>query len=132
MKSIAELQIFIEANDIEFIEDFIEKLKETSRNEFLQLISLLKIIFINEDNILTLNKIALVFNTFKIYSATPLIVSKLLSEKHNHDGGTLVYSLQDLRCHSYLHELKILFGREISYEMVQMLKLLFSKQIPDN
>ena len=104
------------------IEKFLSDLKTTDLKLFKSYISRLKVCFLLYDDILLLNKISLVFSTFKIHSSVPLIISKLLNGKHNIEGGTLLFALEGLKRNDFKEELIELSTREISYEMRSILE----------
>jgi hypothetical protein len=121
MKETIEL---IKLNDIDNIEKILFKLRKVNTENFNKVIDKMKVIFISSDKIELLNKISLVFSTFKIHSSVPIIMEKLLSEKYNQNGGTLVYSLTGLKRNNFKHELIQLKKKKISFEMKQMLAML--------
>lgn len=84
----------------------------------------IKVSFVNNQDIDYLNVVSMLFYEFRIHSAAPIIVAKLLSGKHNNCGGTLIYSLLSLRKGSLKEELTQLWSKNISYEMEQMLEML--------
>jgi hypothetical protein len=107
------------------IEEQLTDLKGNDARLFQKNIKSLKDTFEDSGSITYLNKIALVFSTFKIHSAVPLIVEKLLSGKYNTNGGTLVYALTGLKRKKYYSLLvKISQDSTISYEMKAMFDTL--------
>ena len=119
-----ELKIYTSKNDIEHLESFLKELKRENVKEFKVYLERLKLVFINSNDILLLNKIAMLFSEFKIHSSVSLIVAKLLSTKHDDEGGTLVYALDGLRKSFFNDDLRTLWGKKISYEMEQMLLMI--------
>ena len=122
--TIEKLQKWIISSEIEAIEQELKRKKQVENNEYKCIIDKLKVIFIANDNILLLNRIALIFSTFIIHSAVPLIISKFVDDKHYQEGGTLIYSLSGLRKQHFLNELKALSEKNISYEMQAMFDML--------
>jgi len=119
-----EIEEDFEKYEIEQIIEKFEKLKSGDSQLFTQHMDKTKLIFLKSNDILLLNKIALVFNEFKIHSSVALIVSKLILKKFHKNGGTLLYSLSGLRKVNYIEELRQLWKYNISYEMEQMLFLI--------
>lgn len=110
--------------DIDKAEDIISELKLKDKKAFNKLIDVLKVNFILLDDILLLNKLALIFSTFKIHSAVPLIIGKLVKGNYVETGGTLVYALKGLRIRSFEEYIAGLRSSDISYEMAVMIKML--------
>lgn len=114
------------------IEVELSRQKATEPLLFKASIKELKIAFIKSEGILELNKIALVFQTFKIHSSVPLIIEKLSSDKFDDNGGTLVYALEGLRIKDYRSSLvKISKRKSISWEMKAMFDILGIKKFKD-
>ncbi len=111
-------------NDIDLIIDRFRWLKNNSYTNYYEYIEKIKVLFILSDEYEFLSTAALIFNEFKVHSAVPLIVAKLLSGKYDDSGGTFLYSLLGLRIKRFKEELNLLWQREISWEMQQKLELL--------
>jgi hypothetical protein len=121
MTNYDELIKWIEQEDLEKIKEQLAISKQQSPKLFSTTIDKLKVIFINTENIRTLDIIALMFSAFLIHSSVPLIISKLVSGRHNQEGGTLVYALWSLKKQSFKDDLIALKKEDISYEMQLML-----------
>lgn len=107
------------------IEEKLSRQKATKPLLFKASIKELKIAFVKSEDILELNKISLVFQTFKVHSSVPLIVEKLISGKFDTNGGTLVYALGGLRIKNYrLSLVKISKRKSIIWEMQAMFDLI--------
>ena len=68
--------------------------------------------------------VGIIVSAFLIHSSVPLIVSKLVSGRHNQEGGTLVYALWSLKKQSFKDDLIALKKEDISYEMQLMLDMM--------
>ncbi len=121
MTNYDELIKWVEQVYSEQIEEQLAIYKQQSPKLFSATIDKLKVIFINTENIAILNRLALVFSTFLIHSSVPLIISKLVSGRHNQEGGTLVYALWSLKKQSFKDDLIALKEEDISYEMQLLL-----------
>ena len=121
MTNYDELIKWVEQEDLEKIEEQLAIYKQQSPKLFSTIIDKLKVIFINSNDMSLLNTIALVFSTFLIHSSVPLIISKLVSGRHNQEGGTLVYALWSLKKQSFKDDLIALKKEDISYEMQLLL-----------
>jgi hypothetical protein len=110
--------------EIDVLEKHLYRLKNKDSKAFHGVIDKLKFHFILSQDIALLNKLALIFSTFKIHSAVPCIVAKLHSGKHNQQCGTLVYALKGLRINDFKMELMALGKMKISYEGQVMLSRL--------
>jgi hypothetical protein len=121
MTNYDELIKWVEQERSEKIEEQLAIYKQQSPKLFSTIIDKLKVIFINSNDMSLLNTIALVFSTFLIHSSVPLIISKLVSGRHNQEGGTLVYALWSLKKQSFKDDLIALKKEDISYEMQLML-----------
>ena len=119
-----KLQRWLIASEIDVIEQVLKQTKQAQKKKYNGIIDKLKVIFIVSDNILLLNKIALVFSTFAIHSAVPLIISKFVDDTYFQQGGTLIYALSGLRKQHFMKELKALSQKSISYEMQAMFDTL--------
>ncbi|HNL08821.1 MAG TPA: hypothetical protein PKH93_14680, partial [Chitinophagales bacterium] len=119
-----ELINWVEQEELKKIEEQLAIYKQQSPKLFSTTIDKLKVIFINTENIRTLDIIALMFSTFLIHSSVPLIISKLVSGRHNQEGGTLVYALWPLKKQSFKDDLIALKEEDISYEMQLMLDMM--------
>ena len=65
----------------------------------------------------------MIYNEFRIHSAVPIIVSKLITyDKFR--GGTMAYSLKGLRLEGFTNEIRNLLDLEISFEMRCMIDRL--------
>jgi hypothetical protein len=124
MTNYDELIKWVEQVYSEQIEEQLAIYKQQSPKLFSTTIDKLKVIFINTNDISLLNTIALVFSTFLIHSSVPLIISKLVSGRHNQEGGTLVYALWSLKKQSFKDDLIALKEEDISYEMQLMLDMM--------
>ena len=124
MTNYDELIKWVEQVYSEQIEEQLAIYKQQSPKLFSTIIDKLKVIFINTENIATLNRLALVFSTFLIHSSVPLIISKLVSGRHNQEGGTLVYALLSLKKQNFKDDLIALQKEDISYEMQLMLDMM--------
>ncbi len=124
MTNYDELIKWVEQVYSEQIEEQLAIYKQQSPKLFSATIDKLKVIFINTENIAILNRLALVFSTFLIHSSVPLIISKLVSGRHNQEGGTLVYALWSLKKQSFKDDLIALKEEDISYEMQLMLDMM--------
>ena len=105
MTNYDELIKWVEQERSEKIEEQLAIYKQQSPKLFSTIIDKLKVIFINSNDMSLLNTIALVFSAFLIHSSVPLIVSKLVSGRHNQEGGTLVYALWSLKKQSFKDDL---------------------------
>jgi hypothetical protein len=121
MTNYDELIKWVEQERSEKIEEQLAIYKQQSPKLFSTIIDKLKVIFINSNDMSLLNTIALVFSAFLIHSSVPLIVSKLVSGRHNQEGGTLVYALWSLKKQSFKDDLIALKKEDISYEMQLLL-----------
>ena len=121
MTNYDELIMWVEQERSEKIEEQLAIYKQQSPKLFSTIIDKLKVIFINSNDMSLLNTIALVFSAFLIHSSVPLIVSKLVSGRHNQEGGTLVYALWSLKKQSFKDDLIALKKEDISYEMQLLL-----------
>ena len=121
MTNYDELIKWVEQERSEKIEEQLAIYKQQSPKLFSTIIDKLKVIFINSNDMSLLNTIALVFSTFLIHSSVPLIISKLVSGRHNQEGGTLVYALWSLKKQSFKDDLIALKKEDISYEMQLLL-----------
>jgi hypothetical protein len=124
MKELLVLKNRFVSEDLETFETSLEELKLHDRKKFLQTMNRMKLLFIEIDDIRLLNQMSLLFSSFSIHSAVPLVISKLISGSYDESGGTLIYSLKGLRIFDFKEELAHLWERDISYEMKQMLKLI--------
>ena len=124
MTNYDELIKWVEQERSEKIEEQLAIYKQQSPKLFSTIIDKLKVIFINSNDMSLLNTIALVFSAFLIHSSVPLIVSKLVSGRHNQEGGTLVYALWSLKKQSFKDDLIALKKEDISYEMQLMLDMM--------
>jgi hypothetical protein len=121
MTNYDELIKWVEQERSEKIEEQLAIYKQQSPKLFSTIIDKLKVIFINSNDMSLLNTIALVFSAFLIHSSVPLIISKLVSGRHNQEGGTLVYALWSLKKQSFKDDLIALKKEDISYEMQLLL-----------
>jgi hypothetical protein len=110
--------------DIDKIEAKLSVIKSKNPYEFKKCIQQLKVEFEHCEEIELLNKIALIFSTFKIHSSVPLIIDKVCDQKYFSKGGTLLYSLEGLKFSNYRKDLNNLREKEVSFEMKQMLDLI--------
>ena len=124
MTNYDELIKWVEQERSEKIEEQLAIYKQQSPKLFSTIIDKLKVIFINSNDMSLLNTIALVFSAFLIHSSVPLIISKLVSGRHNQEGGTLVYALWSLKKQSFKDDLIALKKEDISYEMQLMLDMM--------
>lgn len=120
----SDLIAAVDSAEIDVIERELHQLKQENKALYFCYIDKLKVYFILSDSIEKLNKLALVFSTFKIHSAVPLILSKLLSGKYDTEGGTLLYSLLGLKRVHFKEELQEMENRNNSFEMNSMLEKL--------
>ena len=121
MTNYDELIKWVEQERSEKIEEQLAIYIQQSPKLFSTIIDKLKVIFINSNDMSLLNTIALVFSAFLIHSSVPLIISKLVSGRHNQEGGTLVYALWSLKKQSFKDDLIALKKEDISYEMQLLL-----------
>ena len=124
MTNYDELIKWVEQERSEKIEEQLAIYIQQSPKLFSTIIDKLKVIFINSNDMSLLNTIALVFSAFLIHSSVPLIISKLVSGRHNQEGGTLVYALWSLKKQSFKDDLIALKKEDISYEMQLMLDMM--------
>ena len=110
--------------EIEQAEDILIALKAKNKSDYNWCIDNLKLHFCLSKDILLINKLALLFSSLKIHSATPLLVSKLFDRILLKNGGTIIYALDGLKKSSYKKVLEMLKNEDLSYEMKEMLKLL--------
>lgn len=111
--------------DIEEAESILFALKGTNQKEFNWCIDNLKLHFILSRDILIVNKLALIFSTFKLHSTVPLMISKLFDNVFLNNGGTIIYALNGLRTSHFKDILIQLRDKDINYEMKTMLQLLY-------
>lgn len=109
--------------DIDQAELILYTLKENDKNVFDWCIENLKLHFILSNDILVVNKLALIFSTFRLHSTVPIMLSKLFNKKFLKDGGTIIYALEGLKISHFKATLDRLKNQDISYEMNLMLKL---------
>lgn len=114
----------IEINEIEYLKSYFIDIKKNKTSLYKLYVDKLKVLFINSNDILIIDKIAMLFKELKVHSSVPLIVSKLLTYNFKDNGGTLIYSLNGLKILHFIDDLQTLWKHNISYEMQQMLYMI--------
>ncbi|MBK9256157.1 MAG: hypothetical protein IPM42_11775 [Saprospiraceae bacterium] len=117
-------KLIIDNRDFEEIVKFLSKTKKVNKRKYFEFIEKMKVIFAMSDDYEFLSTASLIFNEFKVHSAVPFIVAKLLKGDFDSCGGTFLYSLISLNLRHLKSELEILWERDITWEMEQKLMLL--------
>ena len=112
------------STDIEDVEVFFQSIKNNDPKAFKTIIEQLKILYVECDDYDFLSSASILFGEFKIHSSAHLIVAKLLSGKFNDSGGTFLYSLFSLKKVFVKEELRVLWERDISWEMKYKLEMM--------